>query len=808
MVGQSGAALTVVRHETGAATIRHSTVQCGLRRALKQCHHGLLPLFQRASHTVGIYMHVVGLVANDICIRDPTHAIASWKTFYDQVFSAVEGADNRWRHQVDAFRAANRFELPAKVHFEMRQNECLEMATSAVMHLRRFRSRLSTYLRHRFVRLQMEQYGRVRCDGGGVMHLVGRCATAPAQDLDACQHSLKDLLCKERCSELYEVAERLVHKERDALGDLVEQRWFQMKDVPERHLHRFLPHLQRYSIWNLEWAEWRAQHPQAWTCKTTPTSFSLLPLFRLQPRHVHYTWSAFDGFVSWCKGQLQQDGAAELLDDVQQEHRLKAVAYPSKRVPKRPLDQEGKGARDLARRFIDCFRVVLARKYAERWKAYVARRRAQRLRLDLQLQVMSGLFDLTRVKGKCARGKRGTFVTASGHRAPKWRVNSFRTDGVQLCLGFVSGCTSAAPNVADLVKAGYDLAEPIDGPQTVDVCTTQRGVYILAEGRQDIAPCTDPERPLTVVPIDPGHVKVVQAAAIPYAECTSVASICAHVARADASVWHITGEAWNRGSGRAAFEAGEAAVRTKAPAYGRAVEALRGTIKKCALASGFEAYCRVAFEHFDALVGHLVSLDRSKIRWAQTRRTVSWLAHAADRVFDRTSLRDRPQMTTVGGQAVGCARPLAPAPSCDRLRQHLAVKAARRADGSKRIALMGDGTFGPSKRHAPVPKKNLVKQLATRGLTVLLDEYNTSKMCPCGASELVDRADASASADCRPRCHKTVGLDGPCCVERAMGPQQMDRDVLALVNFTWCFRRALSGLPRPINLCGPWRARS
>ena len=51
-----------------------------------------------------------------------------------------------------------------------------------------------------------------------------------------------------------------------------------------------------------------------------------------------------------------------------------------------------------------------------------------------------------------------------------------------------------------------------------------------------------------------------------------------------------------------------------------------------------------------------------------------------------------------------------------------------------RVACLGDGTFGHMKGYAPVPKKRLAKILATKGLTIMLDEFYTSRQCPCGIS--------------------------------------------------------------------------
>ena len=105
-----------------------------------------------------------------------------------------------------------------------------------------------------------------------------------------------------------------------------------------------------------------------------------------------------------------------------------------------------------------------------------------------------------------------------------------------------------------------------------------------------------------------------------------------------------------------------------------------------------------------------------------------------------------------------------------------------------------------------MPKKRLAKILATKGLTIMLDEFYTSRQCTCGISELQDNSNIQDNANCRPRCHKTVGLDGPCCVECSLGEEKMDRDVLAIINFLLCIVAALKGQARPTHLCRPWKA--
>ncbi len=67
----------------------------------------------------------------------------------------------------------------------------------------------------------------------------------------------------------------------------------------------------------------------------------------------------------------------------------------------------------------------------------------------------------------------------------------------------------------------------------------------------------------------------------------------------------------------------------------------------------------------------------------------------------------------------------------------------------------------------------------------MLDEFYTSKQCPCGDSELEDHPDIPSTEDLRIRRHKTSGQNGKCCVECTLGESKMDRDVLAITNFCY-----------------------
>ena len=98
---------------------------------------------------------------------------------------------------------------------------------------------------------------------------------------------------------------------------------------------------------------------------------------------------------------------------------------------------------------------------------------------------------------------------------------------------------------------------------------------------------------------------------------------------------------------------------------------------------------------------------------------------------------------------------------------------AREANAGRTV-FVGNGTFKCTMRGNPsMPKKNLLKRLGVRTVAVLIDEFRTSKQCPCGGGELRDNSTTNDGK--RVRVHKT---DGVCNLLLHVD----DRDELAPVN--------------------------
>ena len=648
------------------------------------------------------------------------------------------------------------------------------MAESTILHLKQFPARLQSYMKHQFMDLQLTRLGYILCEVGAGESMYTCLQTG---SYDPILHRIEKLkLSVSQKQALSAIAMEVVDDEIQALHDckLPKNR----DSMCNKGLYMFLPHLQRYSNWNLEWWARYEKAISTWSSESKPEPFSLLPLFKLQPRHVHYTWSQFEAFIRWTKREIDVDTeivyGMESIDITDKERKQFKTVHPSKEwnaIMEKRLKQEYKDTKAGTKRkrddeaFLDKVvcdsfeRATLQgrmKMFARRWINFAQRCRLQREKQYAIVELMSRLFDLKHVKQRDRK---------------YWKLVSFRTDGVQLSLTFATTSIPSAPNVESLVKAGYAIPQG----ERIDVLQAARGIYCLTEDRNDLLPLKDCDKKrVNIVPLDPGCVVTLQGGRIPLDQCSSTKNICDHFAEnEDTALWNITGAEWKKGSGREKSEKHEGMIRTVNPLYDGAIKALKEKRKKTASKDTFETFCDTVFDHLKILTDELVTLTRSKVRWMRTRRTVSWLSRVADKVFNREKGHSKKHSEN---------EPI-------------------------NVAFLGDGTFGHKKGHAPVPKKQLAKVLATKGLTVMLDEFYTSKQCPCGKSELVDNTTLHLT-DIRPRRHKTSGNDGPCCVECSLGEEKMDRDVLAIANFVLCAAAALDDKTRPIHLCRPWRTLS
>ena len=204
-------------------------------------------------------------------------------------------------------------------------------------------------------------------------------------------------------------------------------------------------------------------------------------------------------------------------------------------------------------------------------------------------------------------------------------------------------------------------------------------------------------------------------------------------------------------------------------------------IRKRSVTKCFMRYFDVSIQTLKIRSGELVNDRRCRMKWKSKRQMTSFMSRLCDTLFNRDTTRVKRHSDYSTGTEE--QRRL--------LKDKMMQKKQERLSGIKNVVFFGDGSFGPSTRgHNSIPKKPILKELSNRGPTILLDEYNTSKMCCCGLDEL-------KTLNGRDRCHKTD--DTVCSLLRRLNT--CDRDALASLNMMHCALQALKGEERPKHLC-------
>ena len=124
----------------------------------------------------------------------------------------------------------------------------------------------------------------------------------------------------------------------------------------------------------------------------------------------------------------------------------------------------------------------------------------------------------------------------------------------------------------------------------------------------------------------------------------------------------------------------------------------------------------------------------------------------------------------------------------------------------KRIVALGDGMFSSG-----FPKKTFARELSMRGPTLIISEFCTSKMYPCGTCELEDVPNAGRPQplDARRRPRRHIGHRGSinlCCAIEPFAKlrQETDRNELACMNILRCMASGFAPrLSRPSHLRTP-----
>ena len=368
------------------------------------------------------------------------------------------------------------------------------------------------------------------------------------------------------------------------------------------------------------------------------------------------------------------------------------------------------------------------------------------------------LFDMSRVK--CHAPGAG------------WLLDGFSTNGMELVLQFKTakkGVHAASPNVDIISKRGYnDIPVPRAAIQVKESCG--RGLFRAHENRSPLRFDISEDWNGRVIAIDPGQLKMLQVVSCDWKTLRDNDSLPNDTIEAminfskpqpsylngHVHIWNVTNAEYRERTGQKAFATFEG-HRRQCFRFKTLLEQIGETSCKTCNCEEFFCYLKVIATHFSSLQRENNRLDRRKMRWITKRKTNKTLDKIASRMLRSSS--------------------------------HRKNKAKEKPNVSNKpmpIVFFGDGNWKQCKGSPPVPRKPLIKRLAARTITVMMDEYRTSKMCPChGCNSELTNQNSPGNRRVRVCTRRNSSGDGTsgCIVNRVGG---IDRDVAGGLSILVC----------------------
>ncbi len=204
-------------------------------------------------------------------------------------------------------------------------------------------------------------------------------------------------------------------------------------------------------------------------------------------------------------------------------------------------------------------------------------------------------------------------------------------------------------------------------------------------------------------------------------------------------------DAYKKNSGRLQQEQFESKVRERNASYREGLECLQGCERKSFDIGDITRYARARRAAERLLEPELFDARRSFARRRRFVRNQRCISHITHKILGDP----------------------------DRKERRVARKAGCPLPRTRCVVFFGRATFSGIKGHVVVARKKLIRSLARESLVVLVDEHNTSKLCPLDYQELVD-ALLTTTSEKRERLRQ--------CSNCQYGPFVCDRDLIGGCN--------------------------
>ncbi|CAM9531290.1 unnamed protein product, partial [Pylaiella littoralis] len=309
-----------------------------------------------------------------------------------------------------------------------------------------------------------------------------------------------------------------------------------------------------------------------------------------------------------------------------------------------------------------------------------------------------------------------------------WMVgSSFLTDGFQVKTLLTTLLSTSKPfsGSSELDNAGYNKLPRAD-TTIQELITIGRGVYNI----ESLDACDSLPRDTIFMSADPGQAKVINVTSASTETWEKrdpelMFSLCSHV----------TGEEYRRDI--LAIKSEEYEVwRKNDTGYGLSIGNLSEQQKRTSSLDKFLDYCKCWFRNGTKLLEETLHRIRRVHRFTRFRKTQSKLAKIADKYMGKIT------------------------------------------DKCK-VMLFGKASFKAQKGRASAPRKSMIREMASRGVVLMVKEYNTSKKCPGCKVDLVEDKERRI----RSCINFNVGSpENSCKLNSVEKEYDMDRDNVGSIN--------------------------
>ena len=711
-------------------SLRHKTIQCGLKAFIRSTHRDvLLPLFQKTAKRIGIIRHFVALMANEIIISGKmdmdVSKNSSVKTFYGRIYSGLVAAiKKKPSRSKDAFTTeAEEFlkgystpdlsEAIENAQYDLFQQELVTMETRLKSHIQLLPCRLQHFLE---------------------MWMLHSCKTSKIKKCNEYRQIIEKAA---------RIASKSITCEQSEFDSLVYKATTPMKSfISSAEIEGFTAKIQEYRshLQENDMLDTVNYTSKDGTKKTTTKINKLLygtmtplgvmvimPLMLEISQQLQYWKSELcqdgDQYTdneadSDCDQEDTEDGNEDEVLQMSWKKRDRPMPFSAAPMFKIKPSMVYYGATE-----IKTFCGYVKKTYLQMKRSKKNGRKRQKLDpeepdptndicakvTDSSLVVnefIEKVFDLSHIKG-CRRESQ--------------QIIGFRTNGV---IASVTWGLSGSSVIKELYEKGINIPPPL---QQQNVNTMTRGLLKLDGNRSDILPIEGEENSIEIVGVDPGKIKPLHAGITVMDSSMNWNPN----SRENIDEWAISKSEYLHQTGRDHSNKIETLRRKKNVQYGRALEELRECTKRTSCPSLFTEYKTCLFKHSSVLIDELCYIDRTKRQWVSKRQRMAAFARWADKLFNRTTIRRAVTKKT----AILPTCPVYQTEEEKRERRRVFREKLRK----KRIVFFGDGSFSSCSRGScPIAKKDIIKTLACRGVTVYTDEFRTSKCCPCGSSDLID----------------------------------------------------------------------